>query len=879
MPRKLSIRAVSLTTLTLLFLLSACGDAGAPTSPASQAAAGPKEGLPQQADPEAMINRLINELFPQPERSEAHRLFDEVKDAVAEGDSGAAEAAAFELLALMLSTELEEPSTGETAAEAEAELTSLLFDFVGLDPLPPEVVEAIAEIEGGEVDGVVAVAFGDQDNTIVTQRPGLDEGEGFAGTFIPDAALADDEQILVVAREVTTTSTTPCLGFDLAQPDHCFQWERFPDGVFRVPVTVAQCLDWEDDTPRLYRDDGTDVFLLDDQVDPTVLQTLESAGFVCPPRGLDGQQVGGDGGLFPRLARLLTAPVRALVDPPYLWAANRGLAGLTTSYSNFGWAIPVEIVKQLGEGAQVAPGGAVLLQVALESTHEVLGLPVEGVSLSFEAEDGVLAAATPVPAPVIEAADATVTSDVDGLAAATWTLPTATGTYTATVTVEGADNSPQSFTVEVLSTDIPLSDEETIFNFDLTNLSPAPPYRSISWRVTFRESDPVDGADVLITNVYGGPSGTELVQTRNDTELIAEGGTVYGWLETANPLFDPLLDGIFSFGLVMTSGTAVVAKFEVCGNAVDSFEQACTPRAITWSTLPNPSGGRRLDDVWGIDESTFWVVGEGGLILHTTDGGATWIDQSPETFSELDFRGIWTPDGQNLWVAADDPSSTETTLGHPILHSSDGGTSWILQHSIVIPGGGIPNFEIWGFSTTDVWVAAGASALLHYDGETWTNINPGLITLYLDVWGSGPQHVFGAAADGIVETTDGGVTWTTAPDVLDSGYEGIWGSGPDDVYAVGRERSAAGMIAHNDGTGWQMDFRPAVTMFDVWGTGPEDVFAVGQSGSIYHQDGSGWTLEPAVTASGLLRVWVAPGPTGDVVAVGNGGIIVHGTRP
>ena len=126
---------------------------------------------------------------------------------------------------------------------------------------------------------------------------------------------------------------------------------------------------------------------------------------------------------------------------------------------------------------------------------------------------------------------------------------------------------------------IPLTDQETVFHFDLSNLAPQPPYENITWTVTFSGDDPVAGTDTLFTRVYGGANGTQLLQIRNSTDLVIEdgGGTELGPLTTANPLFDPMLDGVFSFGMVMERGTATVVAFEACGNADtgEGIEQAC----------------------------------------------------------------------------------------------------------------------------------------------------------------------------------------------------------------------------------------------------------------------------------------------------------------
>jgi len=156
----------------------------------------------------------------------------------------------------------------------------------------------------------------------------------------------------------------------------------------------------------------------------------------------------------------------------------------------------------------------------------------------------------------------------------------ASGNATPMVTIAGSNtglNVPALITVVPSGpTGIPLSSQERIFTFDLTSHIPAPPYDAITWGVTFSVGDPVSGTDVLLTNLYGAANGTQLLQNRNDTQLITAGGTMYGPLQTANPIFNPMLDGIFSFGLVMTSGTAVVTEFKVCGVIFAPFQQTCT---------------------------------------------------------------------------------------------------------------------------------------------------------------------------------------------------------------------------------------------------------------------------------------------------------------
>ena len=49
---------------------------------------------------------------------------------------------------------------------------------------------------------------------------------------------------------------------------------------------------------------------------------------------------------------------------------------------------------------------------------------------------------------------------------------------------------------------------------------------------------------------------------------------------------------------------------------------------------PLPQGNRLLDTAF-VNASTGWAVGESGTIIHTTDGGDTWVGQDSGTIYDL----------------------------------------------------------------------------------------------------------------------------------------------------------------------------------------------------------------------------------------------------
>ena len=135
----------------------------------------------------------------------------------------------------------------------------------------------------------------------------------------------------------------------------------------------------------------------------------------------------------------------------------------------------------------------------------------------------------------------------------------------------------------------PLTSDITVFSFDLSQGLNGTQYAAIRFTVHFSTSDPIDTAtDVMQTYVYGAENGQDLIQIRQDTDhptSFTNGGTQYGPSQTANPIFDAMLDGKFSFGLSMRSGSADLISFDACGV---SAAGALTCQTELAATVPEP---------------------------------------------------------------------------------------------------------------------------------------------------------------------------------------------------------------------------------------------------------------------------------------------------
>jgi photosystem II stability/assembly factor-like uncharacterized protein len=109
-----------------------------------------------------------------------------------------------------------------------------------------------------------------------------------------------------------------------------------------------------------------------------------------------------------------------------------------------------------------------------------------------------------------------------------------------------------------------------------------------------------------------------------------------GYVGTADPRLAKTIDG----------GATWIDEGDITGNISDIyFHDSAHGWAVgasdilyynngIWTQLKNP-GGNGLNSVFFINANEGWIVGNGGTILHSTDGGATWSAQTSGTTAML----------------------------------------------------------------------------------------------------------------------------------------------------------------------------------------------------------------------------------------------------
>ncbi|MCK5765532.1 MAG: T9SS type A sorting domain-containing protein [Bacteroidales bacterium] len=285
-----------------------------------------------------------------------------------------------------------------------------------------------------------------------------------------------------------------------------------------------------------------------------------------------------------------------------------------------------------------------------------------------------------------------------------------------------------------------------------------------------------------------------------------------------------------------------------------------------WEQIPFPAyASVSLQGVYFVSPDSGWVVGNGGVIYATSDGGQSWQQQSSGTSRKLyrvhfvnsltgwitggwqdgsSFLVLKTTDGGNSWQNLSFGSTCYSSLdiyftdeqngwicGHDnqldphIHHTTDGGTTWTSQ-SIPI-GSGIPHAiefadENIGWSTTSSLYVTPYGAILHTTdgGTTWEiQTHTGLHYNYcLDV--KDAQHVALAAvqilsplSEKIFITSDGGLSWDYKIPPVKSYTHGIQYVGDDIWFAADYSQL---LHSQDNGDTWDWDFKSSMWKSVEW---------------------------------------------------------------
>ncbi len=362
------------------------------------------------------------------------------------------------------------------------------------------------------------------------------------------------------------------------------------------------------------------------------------------------------------------------------------------------------------------------------------------------------------------------------------------------------------------------------------------------------------------------------------TGMLALGGC--GLLQTSAPASEPVATIASPIAQTVYTAVGFVGK----DGMISAYEQPLVgqaPAAPATAAAPPPNPGKLLSTrdggrTWHATSLGNWQVDAidmvthrvgylaaddpdvGYAVLRTADGGRSWREVLPLTFSPTFLRasgagGLLVLAGGNLYATEDGgrhwrsvhpdvpgivAASFPTVLrgyaltGLGILETEDGGVHWRVRYTL--PQGLVAQLGLATGATIDVEPQGGFAAFT-----------------FANCWPSGCPHVvLRIAASGdwqIVSGEDAGPLPTvTAPeDGFAGGAQQLWTTGPDSVVWNG----AGGLWQSTDaGASWQeigapKAHQPSPAFVDVSGVRSGDLWAIGQDvwgGYLLHRTAVGW---------------------------------------
>ena len=290
---------------------------------------------------------------------------------------------------------------------------------------------------------------------------------------------------------------------------------------------------------------------------------------------------------------------------------------------------------------------------------------------------------------------------------------------------------------------------------------------------------------------------------------------------------------------------------------------------IIWQN-PLPQGNK-LNDIFFLDANIGWSVGDGGVILKTTNGGTSWSVTNHTTCMGL--NKIFFLDANIGWTVG---------IYGTILKTTNGGTTWLAQNS------GIQT-NLFGiqFTSSSNGIAVGdlGITLRTTDGgANWTlgatvSLNPILYDLFSD--NSGNSWVVGTAGR-IAKSTDGGSTWEDMISGTNTTLKAIqfksaligWAAGNLGVILKSIDGGATWTNSHGSITN-------SYSFVDIVFLDQTNGFAIDMRGFIFKttDGGTNWSVVLIGNLSTTISIWGAASiqNINNIVVVGNLGNIQRST--
>jgi photosystem II stability/assembly factor-like uncharacterized protein len=237
-----------------------------------------------------------------------------------------------------------------------------------------------------------------------------------------------------------------------------------------------------------------------------------------------------------------------------------------------------------------------------------------------------------------------------------------------------------------------------------------------------------------------------------------------------------------------------------------------------------------LSGVDFVDQNNGWVVGYGPTILHTVDGGKTWAEQNTE--EDIFLTAVHFANGKKGWAVGE---------WGTILYTEDGGENWSTQFS----GDDAILYSVDFADELHGWAAGEFGTIFHTEdgGKTWNKQPSGVVNVFFASQALDSENIWVVGIDSLVlQSKEGGMTWAK----VDTGsqqvrpYYGVNFRNQENGIVCGQ---GAVMFTEDGGATWQhcevdtsIDY---IWLYDVVYTNSTTAWMVGEKGRIFKSDTNG----------------------------------------
>lgn len=311
------------------------------------------------------------------------------------------------------------------------------------------------------------------------------------------------------------------------------------------------------------------------------------------------------------------------------------------------------------------------------------------------------------------------------------------------------------------------------------------------------------------------------------------------------------------------SNTDLLRAFQSVG-AIFNIESDPAVYGYGWQLYTPALTGVQLYDVFFLNPSNGWIVGDDRTLLRTTDGGATWFPPSNVSGTNTStIRSVFFTDQNNGWASRSSGRVLKTT---------DGGDTWNTINSNVTSS---TLRSVHFIDNQTGWATGNSGTIIKSTngGDDWSTQNSGTNELLYHIFFIDAQTGWAVGENGaILKTTNGGSSWTIQTSNTSEILRRVFFLDQQIGWIAGHN----GLILHttDGGSSWTPQVSSTTSWFrDIHFIGSEG-WAVASNGRIVHtyDYGENWHRQETGITDNLWGVFAAD--KNHVWAVGSAGVVL-----